>query len=342
MDPAYFTSVALTTEEDGFFFFKGFNFRDTVDIMLQASTYNAKQKGKLKDGEIRRTGKRYVDVHLLNLNEYPYNPAISFPSKVYKPQALKRYAFTVTNEIATNSEEGFPWTIDLQEITVTTGLNRATLREQEIEKRYNEKGIFYFGGTPKFRADDAEFDGFRDGHIYELISKVLPTAKFTRRGGKPTLILGSFSAGAEPLIVLDGRILNDAAINNINPNDIAVVDVLDGLFSLHYADTGTVIQLLSKDPSEIKRPNPGMKSIRHPGYYQARTFYSPDYATLVPNKETSDYRTTLFWAPEVKVDTTPQTLSFYTGDKTGSYRIWIEGLRDDGVPFTQAATFRVE
>ncbi|MEM6771449.1 MAG: hypothetical protein AAF597_12780, partial [Bacteroidota bacterium] len=100
MDPAYFTSVEVTTAEDGIFFFKGFDFTDTVDVMLQASTYNPRQKDKVKDGEMRRTGKRYVDVHLLDLNEYPYNPEISFTSKVYKPQALKRYAFTVANEIA--------------------------------------------------------------------------------------------------------------------------------------------------------------------------------------------------------------------------------------------------
>lgn len=342
MDPAFFTSAEITTAEDGVFFFKGFEFTDTVDIVLQASTFNARQKQKIKDGEMRRTGNRYVDVHLLDLNEYPYNPEISFPSRIYQPQALKRYAFTVANEIASNSADGFPWTIDLQEVTVTTGLNKATLREKEIERRYDEKGVFYFGGTPKFRADDPEFDGFRDGHIYELISKILPTATFTRRGGKPTLILGSLSAGQSPIIVLDGQILTEAAINNINPDDIAVVDVLEGLFSLHYSNDSTVIQLVSKDPSEIKRPNPGMKSIRHPGFYQARTFYSPDYATLSTDNDAGDYRTTLFWDPEVKLAASAKSLSFYTGDKPGSYLVWIEGLREDGIPFTQKLSFRVE
>ncbi|MEM6772736.1 MAG: hypothetical protein AAF597_19315, partial [Bacteroidota bacterium] len=245
-------------------------------------------------------------------------------------------------EIANASTDGLPWTIDLEEVTVTTGLNKATLREQEIERRYDDKGIFYFGGTPKFRADAPEFDGFRQGHIYELISKIIPSTTFLRRGGKPTLVLGSIAGNRQPVIVLDGQIISEAAINNINPDDIAVVDLLEGLFSLHYVDEGTVIQLVSKAPGEIKRPNPGMKSLRHPGFYQARTFYSPDYATIEIENDAADFRNTLFWEPQVKLTDNPKTLSFYTSDKPGSYLIWVEGIREDGVTVVEQATFRVE
>ncbi len=342
MDPRYFTSVEMTTAEDGIFFFKGFAFQDTVDIMLQASTFNARQRKKRKEGEMTRTGNRYVDIELIDLSVFPYTPGNAFSSKVYQPQALKRYAFTVTNEIASSDEAGLPWTIDLAEVTVTTGLNKARLREQEIERRYKEKGIFYFGGTPKFRLDDPQFDDFRNGHIYELIAKVIPGANFVRRGGEPTLLLGRLSGATAPIIVLDGQIVPKSVINNINPDDIAVVDVLEGLFSLHYTDDGVVVQLVSKAPSEITRPNPGMKSLRHPGYYQSRTFYSPDYATITPTSAPADFRTTLFWKPDLVVNQEVTQLNFHTGDKSGNYLVWIEGLCSDGTPFTQQSTFRVE
>jgi uncharacterized protein YfaS (alpha-2-macroglobulin family) len=68
------------------------------------------------------------------------------------------------------------------------------------------------------------------------------------------------------------------------------------------------------------------------GYYRAREFYSPKFGTeydyLIP-----DDRTTIFWDPMVGIDENGRTtISFYNSDRTGTFRVVVEGVSDTGTP----------
>ena len=69
-----FTSTNLTTEEDGLFYFKGFQFIDTTELVIQANIHNSKKKGKQKDGVAKRAGNKNVEIELLKFNELGFNP----------------------------------------------------------------------------------------------------------------------------------------------------------------------------------------------------------------------------------------------------------------------------
>ena len=68
------------------------------------------------------------------------------------------------------------------------------------------------------------------------------------------------------------------------------------------------------------------------GYQAPAEFYAPAYATEKDRRAmVSDYRTTLYWNPAVKLDDTGRaTVEFYTSDTPADYDITIEGVTQQG------------
>ena len=75
---------------------------------------------------------------------------------------------------------------------------------------------------------------------------------------------------------------------------------------------------------------PGTYLYRPLVFASQKQFYSPRYAVKTPDKFV-DKRSTLFWAPNVITDTSGHAaVSFYTGDKSGTYNISIQGADMNG------------
>lgn len=64
----------------------------------------------------------------------------------------------------------------------------------------------------------------------------------------------------------------------------------------------------------------------HPlGYVQERRFYEPKYETP-ESKNTNDYRTTIYWNPDVRIDQNGEVeLEFFNADGNGKYKVVVEG-----------------
>ena len=125
-----------------------------------------------------------------------------------------------------------------------------------------------------------------------------------------------------------------------------MIDVKSGLSTTAVygvAGSGGVITILTKDPT-INYENistPGVLSIQHPGYHQARTFYVPDYENDSFARQKPDYRTTLYWNANAKMEGQPLPLQFYTGDKLSEFLIFVEGITTDGIPFVGQEVIQV-
>lgn len=66
------------------------------------------------------------------------------------------------------------------------------------------------------------------------------------------------------------------------------------------------------------------------GYVKERTFYAPKYDTP-DSKNTNDYRTTIYWNPDVVLDDEGNaTLNFYNADGNGRYKVVVEGQDETG------------
>ncbi len=75
----------------------------------------------------------------------------------------------------------------------------------------------------------------------------------------------------------------------------------------------------------------GMKSAQIIGYSVFRRFYSPVYETQQPVDDKKDFRSTLYWNPVVRTDSTGVAqVSFFNSDETGNMQIVVEGITSEG------------
>ena len=339
-----FTTASLTTDEDGLFYFKGFDFSDTTDLLLQASVHKAPRKKKQQEEKIQLSGSRYVDIELIDLNEVTYDAGLSLHTDTIPVSEAEDFIRVAEQNRQIDSIYLPEWAIDLEEITVRARMSPGQIREQAIEKKYREKGLFYFNSTQKFLTNNPLYEQFNHYTIFDLIRTIVPRAKIIRRNGIQKVIYGRLSMNVEASIALDGRIVPLTTLTGIDPDHIAIIDVVTGFYaSAAYGSDGPVIALVSKDPEVIRaeKPRPGLLSFQHPGYFQAREFYTPNYETIPLEKQKPDYRTTLYWQPVHSRDREIDRFQFYTGDLAAEYIIRIEGITEDGTPFTGSRTFQV-
>jgi len=66
------------------------------------------------------------------------------------------------------------------------------------------------------------------------------------------------------------------------------------------------------------------------GFAGYKTFYSPKYTPENIDSDKPDYRSTLYWNPEVITKMGTAEINFYSSDETGKYHIFVEGISSDG------------
>jgi hypothetical protein len=75
----------------------------------------------------------------------------------------------------------------------------------------------------------------------------------------------------------------------------------------------------------------GMKSYAIIGYSVIREFYSPEYETKEIPNERKDFRSTLYWNPILRTDSTGVAqVSFYNNDEAGTMQVVVEGVTANG------------
>jgi hypothetical protein len=68
------------------------------------------------------------------------------------------------------------------------------------------------------------------------------------------------------------------------------------------------------------------------GYTPVREFYQARYDNKMEDFKATDFRSTLYWNPKLRLDKTHRTLSFqfYNNDVSNKFRIVVEGMNQDG------------
>ncbi|MDF7812956.1 TonB-dependent receptor plug domain-containing protein [Hymenobacter sp. YC55] len=152
-----------------------------------------------------------------------------------------------------------------------------------------------------------------------------------------------------PLFLIDGIPVDVDALNSIPVTDVESVEVLKGASAAIYGSRGGggVIAIFTKRGSpdydfSNDPARPGIQPYTMPRFYQAREFYAPTYANT-KNASIPDFRSaTLFWSPTVRTDANGQaTLSFYTSEEAGPFRMTLEGISNAGSPGHGTGSFQV-
>ncbi|MBE8714604.1 carboxypeptidase-like regulatory domain-containing protein [Sphingobacterium hungaricum] len=141
---------------------------------------------------------------------------------------------------------------------------------------------------------------------------------------------------------LNGMPIDEPSLNSIQTADIEAIEIFLrddlGTVSRTYQNDG-VVSIMTK--KEKKQPRMSLAEIESLlpksnvidmfplGYVKERIFYYPKYTEA--NKNVNDYRTTIFWNPEIQLNEQGEaTVNFYNADGTGKYKVVVEGMDQTG------------
>ena len=150
------------------------------------------------------------------------------------------------------------------------------------------------------------------------------------------------------LIVVDGGYLDYDQFDDLNPDRIQSIEVL---VSPNYATiygtkggSGVLVITTKRGPDyTYERFTPGVVTIHPKGFYKTREFYSPQYDNPKVNARIGDYRSTIYWNPDLITDKDGNaSFGFFNSDNKGTYRVVIEGIDADGNLGRQVLRYKVE
>ena len=86
----------------------------------------------------------------------------------------------------------------------------------------------------------------------------------------------------------------------------------------------------------------GIQNLKLAGYSTPKEFYSPKYNVELSQQSFPDYRTTIFWAPEILTDSVGKaTVTFYNSDYETNITGIIEGISSFGSPGVRIFKYEV-
>ncbi|WKN40778.1 TonB-dependent receptor plug domain-containing protein [Tunicatimonas pelagia] len=185
--------------------------------------------------------------------------------------------------------------------------------------------------------------------IFDLLRRVPGVQVFGAFPNETAVIRGitSFRGSNEAFYLLDGIPTDAELINTINVNDVYYIDVLKGpaaaIFGSRGAGGAIAVYTRRGAGVPVVTERLGITNITHPGYYQAREFYTPRYNTKKSEHVKPDFRSTLHWEPTLVFDEegTAQ-VEFYTSDEKAEFDVRVEGITTSGKPFAQQHSLVVD
>jgi len=360
LDQEDFMSLNLITQEDGLFIFEGFDFQGSTDLVLQANEYNPRKKKKRKKGEVKRVGNKNVDIERIELNALPFIKR-QYDLPQMAPEEREQYAQAVENIQIAKAAYRDILIDEIAELEITESrLSENQKRAEELKADFDASGIPY---TPMLRTrylDDLPTKGMQYTDIYELIGAQYPSVVIDRRNPSDKKVImpnrrnsGVTTEAGAALMIVDGMIIDQntgGTIPPILPLDVKSISILSATQAFYRfgepARGGAVIIMTREERLEMGNKSStkikGTLNFTHPGYYQARTFYSPPYPLPRAVSARPDLRTTLYWNPALKINDQGETFSFFTGDQTGTFTIQVEGISTDGIPFVHWEEIEVQ
>lgn len=310
----------VKTDSLGHFAFTNLNFTDSTSVVVQAKKIVTKKKNKRKESNV---------------------PSKNFIVKlgvVRPPKVIINRKFTtlpktnVLNNYRTNLSNK-PFIIDDK----TTRLDTVTLiaRKEKVITKKNIKRALY--KNPNISLDFKEVIFAKDP-----VDALNSVGVFTNAKGE----VNYRGRWITPVYLLNGDRVDRDAIIFTPVADVHFVDVLRGNSAAIYGRR-YVIAVYTLDGSKPEERNDeNVKSImgfKHPGFYRAKKFYSPQYTSKKLENDDLDTRTTLYWNPSVVFDQNGKAkISFYAADQSVTYKVILEGITEEGEPLTSKMVFEVE
>lgn len=345
--------LTKNTNDSGKFVFPGLLFNDTAKIYIQAKN---------------KRGKMNTDIQLLPVFPEPktsekYVTGLnSFYSTPYELQRQKYYSDLAHREFDPNYRS---LRINRVDVIEKKPNNDAHFRIYERPDQVVEVPIDQgsYGNVLDFMVGkaagvDVTPEGVRIRGINSFGDQSMPLFLVD---GVPLFSGGSSSvppgfnqnqlntsdqeSNSETYTIQDNRDLLDM-VRSIPLGDVDKVEILkspENLVLFGSEGANGVIAIYTRK-GKVANPNPivkGMLERSIKGYTPYKRFYSPKYTPENRKNPAPDFRTTLYWDPEVSTQNGPAKLNFFTSDEVGRYLIYVEGITNKGIICIGNAMFEV-
>lgn len=274
--------------------------------------------------------KKGVDVNVKFDNHFFERPTqikIPYPLRVpptVDPNALKQFLVTASegNKVMRSINNK---TVYLQEVNVNA---KKVKPEETTEKRYTS-GMFSGG-------DGYSFDLTKETpislNVFQYLQSKVAGLQITGDLNNPSLSW----RGGKPGLYLNEMQTDVSMLSTLSMQDIALVKVFRPPFMGGFGGANGAIAVYTKKGGDNAPKNDpsirGFKLYKKAGYTVVKQFYSPDYSVKKEVHALPDKRLTLYWNPNVAIDTTMHTarFHFYNNDFTKRFRLVAEGITEDG------------
>jgi hypothetical protein len=130
-------------------------------------------------------------------------------------------------------------------------------------------------------------------------------------------------------VTLDGTYVAMDDLKSVNMKEVLFIKFLSGS-GQKGLPTLAITSRQALDQANIMDNKTGYAVIS--GYTPVREFYQTHYENRLEDFKASDFRSTLYWNPKLRLDKTHRKMSFifYNNDITNRFRIVIEGVNQEG------------
>jgi hypothetical protein len=328
------------TNEVGEFSFLGLDYQDSVGIYLQA--FIEKEKNNGKTSEVK---KNEVVMSIPEIPKFQERNKALLPSGD-KYQDYEEYLVSVKE--AKNMMEQFRLSqeIELGEVTVT---GKRSLRPDNRAIQYSNapdrtmpvtKEFYYFQNV--FHVLRGRFPGV---NVVGDVFSINPPPGVIIRGGGATIA----NAGGVTFFI-DGMRASPGLVAILPVSEIEKIDIITSLNkgAVFGADgAGGVINVLTKagNPNRdfSNEPITGNATINAKGYVPIREFYSPTGVYDINAPIAIDFRTTIYWNPNVVTDNTGKAqIEFLLTESKPEVFVNLQGISKSGEPIHATYRFKVK
>jgi len=325
--------LSTTTDENGQFTFRDFEYPDSTRYFIQA--LSGKGSNRVELVLDRETFPK--PVHAIKSADVE-NPILKIEPEpnAFISKAEQRSKYDPSMRV-----------IPLQEVTVTA---------KRIERKDEPRLHFWANESSDVTIRKKEIERFRPRLVTDILQhiagvRVSLNGEISIRGGRlPLVLIDGIPMEWDTIQYHDPSITaHHSPLESVSVNAIESIDIFKGPSASAFGARGSegAISITTKRGGGTE----GIKqdfnyTIYTPlGYQKPVEFYSPKYETLQAKQSPiPDLRTTIFWKPDIVIsnDHKEAGFDFYTSDFPTTYSVVIEGLTSDGKIIRQVEKIRVE
>lgn len=306
--------ILMQAREDGKFWVTGLGYYDSAEFMFQA-----RDKKNKPFGQVKITPREI--------------PSLQSP--------LKSQSLTV---VATGNPQRIISEYDVPK-------DARILKELTVrgEKVIEEEDVRTYG-SPDYVIEGKDLNASLGGLLYTLPGRFpgLNVRLAANDGEGPRWVVyserayrSSLRTTREVLVTVNDVVVSGDRpaefLATVDPNTVKSVAFTTRLNPL-YGSQGAfgVLSIYTKSgPSidDVPLVPSNFQAIKIPGYDLPRKFRAPDYDSETSETKKPDYRSTIYWNPEMVTDDKGEvSISFYSSDLAGKYRVVAEGVTIRGEP----------